>query len=277
VNRFRFPFRLGTTSYIQEADLLTNARFLADHVDDMEVFLFHTPTASNLPDEATVQQLAQVGRAGDLTYTVHLPGVVGPAECTDLALRVIHLTLPLQPRAYVLHLNNPALPLDVPSDPFAPAPDDLVGNGGGLTSAPHDWLILMRETLDRLAEAVGGHEHLCVENLSWPPELFLPLVEQLPISLCIDIGHFWLRERDPLPFLESFLPRTRVIHLHGCPPGGEDHQPLAATPRPEMLRVLESLQQYDNVLTMEIFGMADFTASKATMYDLWREVSNDKT
>jgi len=31
----RFPFRLGTTSYIIPADLITNVRFLASYVDDI--------------------------------------------------------------------------------------------------------------------------------------------------------------------------------------------------------------------------------------------------
>ncbi len=47
----RFPFRLGTTSYIIPADLMTNVRLLSPLVDDIELVLFEADDESNLPDE----------------------------------------------------------------------------------------------------------------------------------------------------------------------------------------------------------------------------------
>jgi sugar phosphate isomerase/epimerase len=205
---------------------------------------------------------------------VHLPGVVGPSECTDLAIQVIEMIGPLSPHGYVVHLNNPALPLDVPSDPFATPPEDLTGKGGGLAMPPPDWLDLMRHTLDRLAPVAGGHEHLCIENLSWPPELFEPLLDDMPVSLCVDVGHLWRRRRDPLPYLVRYLSRTRVIHLHGCDSEGQDHQPLGVTPESELQPVLRALLEFPGVLTLEVFGEPDFQASRTTLSRMWEEIAD---
>jgi hypothetical protein len=69
----RFPFRLGTTSYIIPAELLPNVIYLADKVDDIELVLFESDEISNLPDAATVKILKETAEQSDLTYTIHLP------------------------------------------------------------------------------------------------------------------------------------------------------------------------------------------------------------
>jgi hypothetical protein len=96
----RFPFRLGTTSYIIPADLITNVRFLAPYVDDIELVLFEADDESNLPDKKTISELGSIARSENLTYTVHLPlglslGVVDEDErCRSVkkALHIVELT-----------------------------------------------------------------------------------------------------------------------------------------------------------------------------------------
>jgi len=55
----------------------------------------------------------------------------------------------------------------------------------------------------------------------------MKVLEQIPASLCIDIGHLWRDGRDALPYLEAYLGRARVVHLHGV--GERDHQSLELT------------------------------------------------
>jgi sugar phosphate isomerase/epimerase len=259
----RFPFRLGATSFVYEADLVGNARRLAGQAQDMELVLFDTPTASNLPDAATIAALAALAapRRADLSYTVHLPADVGPADSTALAWQVVRATRPLTPQGYVVHLSPPPQPWEAPSGPFAPSspPAHL-----------QDWLDAARGALERLAHAAGGYEALCLENLDgWPPELLLPLLDELPISLCIDVGHLWRQGRDPLPYLEDHLPRTRIIHLHGCSADGTDHRSLAVRPEEGVRQVLRALKDYRGVLTLEVFGRSDFKTSVAALGKLW--------
>jgi sugar phosphate isomerase/epimerase len=244
--RARFPFRLGATSYVYEADLAGNARRLAGQVDDVELVLFDTPALSNLPDPAVIRSLASVSEETGLTYTVHLPVEVGPEPDTALAVRVVQAARPLAPWAYVVHLRRPD-GLDRPA-----------------------WLERMRRALEHLAGAAGGYERLCLENLEgWPPELFLPLLEQVPASLCIDVGHFWRQERDPAPYLVEHMARARVVHLHGCDEGGVDHLPLSVVPPRRLQSPLRELRAFRGVLTLEVFGLPHFEASRDALAGTW--------
>ena len=69
----RFPFRLGTSSYIIPADIIPNVEYLADKVDDVELVLFESDEISNIPDAGTVETLANLAARHGLSYTVHLP------------------------------------------------------------------------------------------------------------------------------------------------------------------------------------------------------------
>ena len=110
----RFPFRLGTTSYIIPADLITNVRYLAPYVDDIELILFEADDESNLPDEKILIELNRIALSNDLSYTVHLPlglplGAANEAaRCSSVkkALRIVELTCPLNPAAYVVHFEG---------------------------------------------------------------------------------------------------------------------------------------------------------------------------
>ncbi len=259
MSRSSFPFRLGTTSYIYPADLVINAHHLAQQVSDMELVLFDTPAASNLPDAATVGALARLSaRTAGFTYTVHLPADAGPAENAPLLRDVIRRTRPLEPFGYIVHLSDPTA-------------------GTGQVDAPTQaaWLDAVRRGLDELAEAACGYQHLCLENVEgWPPELFHALLDELPISLCIDIGHFWRTRRDPVPYLRAHLPRARVIHLHGCDEAGVDHQGLSATP-PERLRpALAELSRFEGVVTLEVFGQPHFRDSRSVLEQTWKDLTN---
>ena len=254
------PFRLGATSYVYEADLVTNARRLAGQVEDVELVLFHTPVASNLPDETTVAALAGLADQTGLSYTVHLPGDAGATPSTELALQTIHTTRPMAPWGYVVHLSAPEEMADLP------APTMTHGQ-------PSAWLNTMRPALDRMAQAAGSYELLCLENLDgWPPEFFLSMLDEVPVSLCIDIGHLWRQGRDPVPYLADHLPRARIIHLHGCDGNGVDHQALPVMPDDALWSILSALRDFRGVLTMEVFGLTHFKASRAKLLEIWERV-----
>ena len=87
-----FPFRLGTTSYIIPADILSNVRYLAGKVRDVELVLFDVDDGmNNLPSPDEIEQLLMIASQTDLTYTVHLPLDLRLAEgdSIDKARRVI--------------------------------------------------------------------------------------------------------------------------------------------------------------------------------------------
>ena len=131
------------------------------------------------------------------------------------------------------------------------------------------WRRGARQVLRVVEGMVDDPERLCVENLeNYPPEHLLPLLAETPASLCIDVGHLWLTGRDPLPFLEAHLPRSRVIHLHGT--GERDHQSLLKQGTGPVAAVLSLLvaRRFDGVLTLEVFGREDFASSRRLVCEI---------
>lgn len=258
-------FRVGTTSYIIPDDLVPNARYLAGRVKDMQLVLFDVPNgACNFPTPDDVAELRRIGLANDLSYTVHLPldvrldehDAAGHPSLVQ-ARRVIELTKPLNPWAYILHLDGRS--------------EREPGTSQGELVR---WQANAARALELLADWAGGPERLAVENLEgYPLDFILPVLERVPVSRCVDVGHLWLDGHDPAPYLQAALARTRVIHLHGL--AERDHQSLAHMSVEQIRQVLSILQQakYDGVLTLEIFGEADFHSSmmalQAGMEAVW--------
>jgi sugar phosphate isomerase/epimerase len=247
-------FRLGSTSYVYPAGLAENSARLAGIAEDMELVLFETPDQSNLPDIDTVQQLSTLAQRAGMSYTVHLPRDLTDPEpaatgCLShsmrLALHVMATTAPLAPYAYVAHLDGR---VELAQGPAA----DWAG-----------WRSRRIEMLRRLLARCPRPDILCIENLEhYPIDELLPILDALPVSLCLDVGHLWLDGLDPISIYQRFRSRIRVIHLHGL--GSGAHQSLQSMPREPTFQFLDELHRtcYDGVLTLEVFGTRDFFSSR---------------
>jgi sugar phosphate isomerase/epimerase len=247
-----YPFRLGTTSYIIPDDILPNARYLADKVSDIELILFEVDDGpNNLPSTEVIEELSQIAHQQDLTYTVHLPldlklGNDSSEHDQSLvkAKRVIECTRGLDPWAYVLHLDGKSV----------------------RTSTDHDLIRRWQDQSVRALEIVsawaGAAQKLAVENLeTYPLDFIQPVLDRIPVSRCVDVGHLWLDGHDPIPYLQAALPRTRVIHMHGI--AERDHRSLLFMPQEKVRAVRDELIRvnYAGVLTLEIFSEEDFLSS----------------
>ena len=259
IRDLEMPYRVGTTSYIIEDDLVANATFLAERVQDMQLVLFDLPEGpSNLPDAPMIRALKAIGGDHDFSFTVHLmddlrllasDGRESPSM--ERGREVIELTRDLMPQAYVLHLD--AKEFRVPG--FSP-------------SALARWQDEMLQALELVGQWAGDPSLLEVENLeSYPPEFVTPIVERLPVSRCVDVGHLWLDGHDALPHLKSALHRTRVVHIHGV--NKRDHVSLAHSESEALDAVISILlkAQFDGVVTLEIFGLPDFETSIASLLE----------
>src|SRR5689334_23384586 len=247
-----FPFRLGTTSYIIPDDILPNARYLAGKVRDIELILFEVDDGpNNLPSAEVIDELSKIAQENDLTYTVHLPldlklGEDGSERDQSLvkAKRVIDCTRGLNPWAYVMHLDGRAVRTSTDAELILRWQDHSV------------------RALEIVSTWAGGPEKLAVENLeTYPLDFIQPVLDRIPVSRCVDIGHLWLDGHDPIPYLQAALPRVRVIHMHGI--AERDHRSLAFMPQDRVHEVWEELigANYQGVLTLEIFSEEDFISS----------------
>lgn len=256
----KIPFRLGSTSYVYDADLVTNARQLAGVVDDMELVLFETDNyGSNFPSPAQVAELRQIGQANDLSYTVHLPVDLkwNDAKGNERIRRVIDATRPLAPPAYVLHLDGGVFLTDTYRTTIA------------------RWQEEARMALQSAIAWVGDARQICVENVErWDPDYFQELVTELHISRCVDVGHLWLEGCDPLPHLRTHLERTRVIHLHGV--RTRAHHSLSQAPDSQLLPLVKMLvdKPYRGVVTLEVFGQEDFFSSRDVLLNALERIED---
>jgi sugar phosphate isomerase/epimerase len=257
----RLPFRLGSTSYVYPADILSNVRRLASLVDDVELVLFEVDDGqNNLPSPDVVDTLNGLAAEHDLTYTVHLPLDLRLASddsspSLEKACRVIRCVRSLGPWAYVVHLDG----------------NEIVPDAG--PAALTRWRDQAAHSLDLLGQEVGDPQVLAVENLeSYAPDAFLPLLDHLSVSLCLDVGHFIKSGSDPLLYLQTHLGRTRVVHLHGCQ-DGRDHRGLDLLPNALLIDLLDLLlsSKYQGVLTLEVFTQRHFFQGRELVLSLMEE------
>jgi sugar phosphate isomerase/epimerase len=242
-------FRLGSTSYVYPGDLLHNARSLAGQVSDIELILFHGAAGSNIPSKASVNLLAEIARANLMTYTVHLPHDL-PATDGERAdsLRhvqeIVQLFEPLDPYAYVFHITS--------------------AHAGSA-----QWTEGALKTLDALRSLMTDPARWALENLeAYSPQCLEPIFAAHPIQRALDIGHLWKAGIEPLPTLESWLPHTRVIHLHGMK--GQDHRSLAVIPPAELDPIVERLLGWSGVVTLEVFEQDFFSSRDALIASIER-------
>lgn len=244
-------FRLGVPSYVYPADIIPNVKALAPYVDDIELVLFESSpevrgqksevSLTNLPSADTVARLGVLAQQYDLTYTVHFPidrhlGSPDAEERRALLrqmLAIMDRTRPLRPFAYVLHLEGVARDSD--------------------RTRVQAWQNDIAELLPALIERADDPSLLCVENLNYPFAWCEGLLDIFNLGVCIDLGHLWVNGDNIQAHLQRHLPRTRVIHLHGVR-DGRDHLALTALPSGRLHQILNSIDKFTGVLTLEIFS-----------------------
>lgn len=231
--------RIGTTSYIYPADIPTNVQKLAGRVEDVELVIFECDEyGTNLPDKATEEILCTIASQHGMTYTVHLPldlRLATDNPSFSKAINVIWSTRGLDPKAYVVHVDDGE-------------------NGFERTARSMENSV---RSLNRLTSILVSSKLICVENLdNQSPEILDELLKLTPVSCCVDVGHLWQQGENPLPWLERWLPRTKVVHLHGV--GSRDHEGLSHVPIADLDAVAHFLlKSFDGVVTLEVFSEAD--------------------
>ena len=236
----RYPFRIGTTSFIYPAGYTENVARLGPHVDEIEILMFESHPDSR-PTRQLVRDLAAQAEALSLTYNIHLP--------TDLELthpdpsrrhnacrilrEFIAILMPLEPSVYVLHLSPP----------------------DGIQTAEHlnRWYSIAAESLRDILPAGLPGRCLALENLFFPYDQLDPLIEEFDLSVCLDTGHLALQAGDLTAFLQKYGPRIAIGHLHGlC--DGQDHRALDGLPEHYLTLLKHWLEGFHGSVSLEVFA-----------------------
>jgi len=251
-----FPFRLGTTSYILADDLCRNARFLARHVDDMELVLFDTGTESNIPDREVIKELAGIKNGSAFSYTVHMTAEVFLGDTDESvrrrsvisALRIIDITSHIDPFAYIVHFHGEM-------------------RGERPARDMKRWKEALQLSIEEILSDGVPAKMLCVETLDYPYEEIEEIVFRNGLSVCLDIGHLAFYGYPVTRYIDRYLSMARVIHLHGHE-NGSDHRTirfLEPSVISEVVSRLKQMRETERVVTLEVFGMEDFESSLQIM------------
>ncbi|MGE9291487.1 MAG: cobamide remodeling phosphodiesterase CbiR [Puniceicoccales bacterium] len=245
------PYRIGTTSFILADDYEPNLRFLADKTEDIALLFFESIHDTTPP--RWIETARKLQQERDLTFSVHLPTDIRlgssdeavRSQAIESCVRIIQMLSPLAPSAFVCHADGD------PDLPFAKS------NQAALASS-----------LRTLGKTCGDPRKICLENVRMSHDELRAALNETEASICYDIGHALLRDQPILDELSRWLPRCRVIHLHGVS-GDRDHHPLDCLPPPLLDQILclyaSERGQPGRILTLELFNRTRWESSLITL------------
>ena len=252
----RFPFRIGTTSFIYPDHYAANVQKLGPFFDEIELLFFESRYADSLPSRAVIRELQDLAVEYGITYNTHLPVDVflGDADtarrtrAVDTIQRFMDRTRPLEPTTSTLHLVKP----------------EAIQNE---TDIQH-W----QDALSRSMESLTGKEihgsRISIENLLYPMDLVESVIRKCQLSVCLDIGHMILSGQDIKNTFQTWKDRTAIVHLHGVS-GGTDHHSLDQLASRYLTQVLAELRDFTGTVSLEVFSFINLHRSITFLEDAW--------
>lgn len=247
-------FRLGTTSFIYPDHIVPNVKKLGRHFDEIELLIFESKPLAHLPSSAEIDELSKLSTELSVTYNVHLPtdiSLVSPSKIVrqnalDILERVVTLAAPLCPTTHTLHLDLSA--------------EEMVEGQDGIRRFQERAM----EGLELLAQRIPYPDKITIETLNYPPEILFPVLDVVPMALCMDVGHLILYGYDVSGLFQRYREKIPLIHFHGVdfsydPP--RDHQGLDRTPMDRVQTTLGVLEEFTGVVSLEVFNLDHLKAS----------------
>jgi sugar phosphate isomerase/epimerase len=250
-----YPFTLATTSFIYPDDYLPNVRMLGPYVDEIELLLFESRDIESLFPRSVVDGLKRLARELQVGYNVHLPTDISLSapeprlqhKAVESYRNCIERMLPLAPSAFFLHV--PYNETDAQKQTVA------------------KWRHRVRSNLERLLGGGPAGKLISIETLDYPLVLIEDIIMELGLSICLDVGHLILGGHDIGEFYRRYGSKISGIHLHGVE-NSRDHLAADHLPSEHIPRLLEILDRFQGILSLEVFGYDDLDASLQTL-ELW--------
>ncbi len=249
-------FKLGTTSFIFPDHILPNVLKLGKRFDEIELLLFESAPTEVLPTRNEIKQLAQLSRALDITYNIHLPidiSLTHPHallrnQGIDRIKTVMDLCTGLNPSSFTLHL-------DYSEDNHLP---DTVSA----------WKDRVFQSTKQLIASGMAPKKISVETLNYPFAYLDDIIESQELSVCLDIGHVIKYGFDLEKLFQQHHARIEIIHLHGVDfsiAGGKDHTALDRLSESHLQTIMSILGRFDKVVSLEVFNKTHLDSSLETL------------
>jgi hypothetical protein len=253
----RFGFTLACPSFIYPDHILPNVCMLAPFVDQIEVLVFESTPDDNLPPRNHVAHLAEMTKNGLITYNVHLP-VDADITWEDKSLRLqavkqiskaVARVSPLCPSTWTLHLPCSLNSMDKNS----------------LTRWQHQ----AQAGVKALIKLTGlNPRSISVENLGYRPEWIEPVVRELDLSVCLDIGHLIEHGFGPEKYFNHFMDRITIVHLYGGTRSGRGHLGLDRLAPEHAPFIAAMLREFSGIVSVEVFSRKDLIESLKALENL---------
>lgn len=239
----RFPFRLGTTSFIYPDHYAKNVEMLAPFFDEIELLFFESRFDNSLPSKTLIQTLKNLAEKHGISYNIHLPvdislgdaGITHRMHAVDTINRFIERTQLLSPTTSTLHLVQP-MSMNNKSDMKV-------------------WLESLYWSMERVIGKEIKGEDLSIENLFYPLTLIKSLIDDFQLSVCLDIGHIVLSKQDIENNFDEWREKITIVHLHGVD-GEKDHLGLDQMPLAQLEKIMIKLHGFTGVVSLEVFSFS---------------------
>jgi sugar phosphate isomerase/epimerase len=256
----KYPFKIGTTSFIYPDYFIPNVRMLGPYLDEIELLLFESDSVASLLSKSVISDLIQLSENFNLTYNIHLPTDISISDpdpkkqqrAVDILIRVIDQTADLLPSTCTLHVPYTNLSFE----------DNKVRR----------WQNLVCNHLGKILAKGIPPEKLALETLDYPIDILSKIIEKLNLALCLDIGHLIVHGYDIQSIFNNYAELISIIHLHGvdhC----RDHLALDQLPERLLRTVIWILKNFKGTVSLEVFCFQHLDTSLRFLDLCW---NNDK-
>jgi len=252
-----FPFKIGTTSFIYPDSYVQNVKMLAPYLDEIELIFFES-TPYSLPSNHEIKELFSLSNEYDLSYNIHLPLDIslGASNSSirhfamETIKQVMDLTASLSPTTYTLHL--PCEKIDVETEQIK------------------CWKERTYLSMEMLCTSGFNSRIISIETLNYPLEWVEEILIDFNLSVCMDLGHLILYGLDMKDVFNRYKDRTSIIHLHGANES-RDHQPLDFLSISNLKTILEMLNRFKGIVSIEVFSYDHLNASLKYLESIWNK------
>ncbi len=254
----KWPFKLGTTSFIYPDNIIPNVKKLGKDFDEIELLVFESVPKEVLPSKDEIKELAYLGQQLDITYNIHLPTDISFTDvlpenrikAVDTIKMVMELCEPLSPTTHTLHLEF--------------APTSAEADAKTCSEKIKKWRNRIRQSLELFVSSDVNSMNVSIETLDYPFEYLDNIIEEYGLSVCIDAGHLIKYQFDIESIFNRYKTSIPLIHLHGVdfstyPP--KDHVSLDKTSDELIKNTIKVLKKFTGTLSLEVFSYENLLKS----------------
>lgn len=251
--RNRFPFKIGTTSYIipiKEDNLVANVKFLAGSFDEVQLLFFGRHYLDEVMSPHIIQTLKGIREESGLSYSIHLPldlDLLNPSTgmmrgSIDIIEMIMTETSPLAVEKYILHIDR-----------------SFENFLSGFLSA--DDMDIFEEACAAISDRLSNvAAKIYIENPAYDLTAVSEVIHKTPCRICMDAGHIFFYNQSIHEFINCFNSRIGLVHLHGHK-DGRDHCAVSELDDISINSIVQFLQTYTETVIIEVFNIDDLEQS----------------